>query len=78
MRSFVASTNPNLLGLFRALKLELEFSAMKNTQLLQGDNHNKKKTYQTADSKIKRPLRIFDYNADAERLITNLANIMKS
>ena len=62
---------------FRALKQELEFSSIKNTQLLRSDISNKKKPYQIADSKVKRQLKIFDGNEDGEKLITNLANMIK-
>ena len=37
---------------------------MKNTQLLLGNNPNQKKSDQIADSKIKRPLKMFDDNGD--------------
>ena len=50
---------------------------MKNTQLLRGDISNKKKPYQIADSKVKHQLKIFDDNWDAEKRITNLANVIK-
>ena len=49
---------------------------MKNTLRPQGDNPNKNKSYLIADSKIKRRLKIFDDNADAERLKTNLVNVI--
>ena len=50
---------------------------MKNTQLLRGDSANKNKSYKPADFKIKRQLKIFDDNGDAERLITKLATVIK-
>ena len=50
---------------------------MKNTQLLSGDTSTQKKPYQTTDSKVKRQLKTLDVNGDAEKLITNLANVIK-
>ena len=50
---------------------------MKNTQLLHGDNYDKKKTFRIADSKFKREMKIIDHNGDAEKLISNLANVIK-
>ena len=50
---------------------------MKNAQLFRGDVSNKKKPYQITDSEVKRQLKIFDDNGDAEKLIINLANVIK-
>ena len=59
------------------MKHDLEISTMKNTQLIWGDNPNKKNSYQTVDCKIKRQLKIFDADVDAERLITSVAKVIK-
>ena len=74
---FNTSTNSDLWRLFKELKYELVFSALKNTQLFRGDIPNKKTFYQIADSKIKRKLKIFDDNVDAEKFTTNLVNVIK-
>ena len=50
---------------------------MINTQLLLGNFPNKKKSYKKANSKIKRQLKIFDDNGDAEQLIRNVANMIR-
>ena len=76
MRFSIASTYPNLWRLLEALKKELEFSAMKNTQLLRDEFPNKQKSYQSVNSEIKCQLNILDDNEDAEELITNLANVI--
>ena len=49
---------------------------MKDMQLLCGGISNKNKPFQIADSKIKRQLKIFDDNGDADKLVTNLANVI--
>ena len=49
-----------------------------SSQLVRSDICNKKKPYQTADSKFKRHLKIFHDNGDAEKLITNPANVIKA
>ena len=76
-RSSIASFHPNQWRSFKVLKQELEFPAMKKTQLLRGDLSYKKKPYQIADSKVKRHLNIVDDNGDVERLRTSLANVIK-
>ena len=50
---------------------------MKNTQLLRGYISIEKKPSQVANSKVKRQLMIFDDSGDAEKRITNLANVIK-
>ena len=50
---------------------------MKSTQLLCSYISNKKKSYPVADSKVKRQLKIFDDDEYAEKLITNVANVIK-
>ena len=77
LRSSITSSHPNLWRLLKALKQELEYSAMKHTQLLRGDMPSKKKAYQIVDTKIKRQLEIFDNNGDIDQLLTNLANVIK-
>ena len=46
----------------KGMKHELIFSAMKNTLLHRSDNPNKNISYETADSEIKRQLKMFDDN----------------
>ena len=71
------STRSNQWRLLRALKQEIEFSAIKNALLLRGNNPNKNNSYQIVESKNKRQLKIFMLNGDVERLITNLVDLIK-
>ena len=77
LRSCITSTHLNQWRSFKALKQELEFSAMKTPQLLYSYISNKKVLYQIAASKVRRQLKLFDDNVDAEKFITKLANVIK-
>ena len=58
LRSSIISTQSYLWRLFKALNQELEFSVMINSQLLRGENPNKKQSYKFSGSKIKRHMKI--------------------
>ena len=77
LRSIIASTHRHLWRLLKALKQKLEFSAVKKTNLFRCIISNVNKSYPVADSKVERQVKIFDDDGDAERLITNLVNVIK-